>query len=194
MSKAQAKRTVLIVPGLMGSGEAHWQSHWESSGLGQLADRVAGVARVEQRSWSRPELEPWLDALETAINACPARPVLVCHSLGCVLAAHYAASRPHAVQPAAALLVAPADVERPTAPLEVVCFSPISTARLPYPAIVVASSDDPYCSAVRATYFASQWGARYENVGPLGHINAESRLGGWPGGTGLLLELLNGVE
>jgi uncharacterized protein len=93
---------MLIVPGLGGSGPAHWQTRWES-----LYPRTV---RVAQRDWDHPDCAEWLSTLEGAIAAAPEPVVLAAHSLGCALVAHLA-SRPIAARIAAALLVAPADVD-----------------------------------------------------------------------------------
>ena len=108
---------VLIVPGLNGSGPAHWQSRWES-----LYPRTV---RVPQRDWDHPDCPEWRSALESAITAAAEPVVLVAHSLGCALVAHLA-SRPIAARIAAALLVAPADVDSPDrTPPETRSFAPM---------------------------------------------------------------------
>ena len=61
--------------------------------------------------------------------------------------------------------------------------------RLPFRAIVVASSDDVYVSMERAREYAAAWGARLVDAGPVGHINADSKLGRWTFGEQLLDEL-----
>ncbi len=53
---------------------------------------------------------------------------------------------------------------------------------LPFPSIVVASTDDPCVSLDRAELFARSWGSRLVNLGKAGHINSASRLGSWPEG------------
>ena len=68
-------------------------------------------------------------------------------------------------------------------------FAPMPLQALPFPSIVVASEDDPYVSMARARQFAEAWGSRIENIGPAGHINAESGLGNWPDGLALLESL-----
>src|SRR6185503_6503186 len=93
---------LLILPGLGGSGPGHWQTRWEA--------RDPACARVEQRDWDRPELAAWLAAVDDALERVDGRVVLVAHSLGCVLVAH-GARRPAWSRVAAALLVAPADVD-----------------------------------------------------------------------------------
>ena len=89
-----------------------------------------------------------------------------------------------------ALLVAPADVDsdRHTPP-ETRGFRPMPLRRFTCPAIVVASSDDPYVDLPRARDFATAWGARLVEAGPQGHLNAASGLGDWPTGLALLEEL-----
>jgi predicted alpha/beta hydrolase family esterase/diadenosine tetraphosphate (Ap4A) HIT family hydrolase len=175
----------LIVPGLSGSGPEHWQSRWEA-----LDPRCV---RVEQADWEAPDLTAWCTSLERAV-AVQQRPViLVAHSLGCALIAHWAARYPTG-KVLGALLVAPADVESEQhTPDCVRSFAPLPRRPLPFPSILVASTNDPYASLERAETFARSWGARFECVGALGHINANSRLGGWPEGRRFLRELLAGA-
>jgi predicted alpha/beta hydrolase family esterase len=61
--------------------------------------------------------------------------------------------------------------------------------KLDFPAIVVASSDDPYVSIERARQFAQSWGAQIVEIGAHGHINGDSGLGDWPEGLMLAREL-----
>ncbi|HEX7487499.1 MAG TPA: alpha/beta hydrolase, partial [Anaeromyxobacteraceae bacterium] len=171
--------TVLIVPGLNGSGPDHWQSRWEA--------RHPGFRRVEQVSWSRPRLGGWVDTLEGAVRS-HSRVILVAHSLGCALVAHWA-HRGSASRVTAALLVAPADVERADRPAAVGAFAPLPLAPLPFPAWVIASSDDPYATLARARSFAQAWGARFLEAGRCGHINVDSGHGHWPEGEALLAQL-----
>ena len=95
-------RPVLVVPGLNGSGEGHWQRFW-------LED-VAEAQLVEQADWSNPEASRWQLRLEEAMIANPGA-IIVAHSLGSILAARLATS-PVAPLVGGALLVAPADIER----------------------------------------------------------------------------------
>ena len=68
-------------------------------------------------------------------------------------------------------------------------FAPMPLAPLPFRSIVVASSDDPFVTPARAEQFAKAWRAEIVNIGPRGHINAESNLGDWPQGLALLAGL-----
>ena len=125
-------------------------------------------------------------------RGCARAGVLVAHSLGCALVAHAARRWPALIARAvrAALLVAPADVDSPAhTPPETRGFAPMPLARLPFPATVIASDDDPYVTSVRARRFASAWGADFVGAGTVGHINAASGLGDWPAGRRALAAL-----
>ena len=116
-------------------------------------------------------------------------PGLAAHSLACALVAHWAAGTRHAAK--GALMVAPADVDSPlhTAD-EVRSFGPMPMRRLPFPTIVVASTDDPFASIDRASAFAQAWASRLVIIERAGHINADAGFGPWPEGRVLLNELL----
>jgi predicted alpha/beta hydrolase family esterase len=182
---------VLILPGLHNSGPEHWQSYWERENL--------GFRRVEQRDWETPDRHEWVETLERAIVRATAEGeeagpvILVAHSLACCLVAHWAATHEghggHDGPIQGALLVGPSDVEAESYPPGTTGFAPMPRARLPFPSIVVASTDDFYISLPRAERFAGDWGARLEIVGALGHINSASGLGSWPQGLAFLREL-----
>jgi hypothetical protein len=61
--------------------------------------------------------------------------------------------------------------------------------RLPFPSIVVASSNDPYVTLSRAKTFATAWGSEFVMIGEAGHINSASGLGNWEKGL-ILLNIL----
>jgi predicted alpha/beta hydrolase family esterase len=175
-----ARPPVLVLPGYGDSGPEHWQSLWEA------AD--ATCRRVVQRDWYAPTLSEWHECLDGAVAACDRPPVLVAHSLGCVLVAHWTRQARRPV--AGALLVAPADVDMLALVLDAVAsFAPVPLDRLPFPSIVVASSDDPYVSVERAKTFAHAWGSRFILIERGGHLNTDSGYGDWPEGRRLLDEL-----
>ncbi|MTJ79574.1 MAG: alpha/beta hydrolase [Telmatospirillum sp.] len=174
--------TMLILPGLGDSGLSHWQTLWQIS--------TPGARRVEQEDWDRPDLPRWVDTLQEAVVTAPSPVVLVAHSLGCVLAAHWA-RRGATGRVAAAMLVAPADVgEEARTPPATWCMAPIPADPLPFPSLVVASRDDSHMALDRARELAGCWGARFEDIGRAGHINGKSGLGAWPEGRHLLNQLL----
>lgn len=168
---------MLVLPGWQNSGPRHWQSLWE--------DRFPGWQRVQQQDWLHPRRDDWVAALEDAVAACHRPVLLVAHSLGCIATALWAA-RHDASRVAAALLVAPADVERSTVAASLRGFAPIPVTPLPFPALLVGSDNDPACSARRAATLAHAWRADFRLLPGAGHINAESGLGDWDAGLGLL--------
>jgi predicted alpha/beta hydrolase family esterase len=170
----------LILPGLNGSGPDHWQSWWPTSG------RTA--RRVEQSDWDNPDLSAWRARLADAVTHHPGA-ILVAHSLACSLVAHFAASHPHAPV-AGALLVAPADVEDERwAGTAVAGFAPLPLRPLPFPAVVAASSSDPFVTPPRARFFADRWRADFVDIGAAGHVNPASGFGPWPQGLELVRRL-----
>src|SRR5262245_22339079 len=92
---------IIIVPGLGGSGHGHWQSLW--------GRRYPRTMRVEQDDWDRPDRSQWLARFAEVARPRPDA-IIVAHSLGCALVAHFAQQRPDIVI-GGALLVAPADVD-----------------------------------------------------------------------------------
>jgi predicted alpha/beta hydrolase family esterase len=171
---------ILIVPGLGGSEPEHWQSHWERS--------YPGATRVEQSDWNQPARVQWMHRLAQAVENAPGA-ILVGHSLGCVLIAHLAHHGPE-LPIAGALLVAPVDVDRADrAPPQVRGFAPTPLARMLFPAVVVASTNDPFSTIDRSRLLARIWGASFVDVGACGHINVAAGFGPWPQGESILREL-----
>ena len=176
---------ILTLPGWQNSGPTHWQSRWEA---------LYGYQRVQQHHWLQPLRGDWTARLQEVVVDSPQPVVLVAHSLGCILAAWWAAHSPHAHRVCAALLVAPGDVERPDAPAPLQVWAPIARQPLPYPALLVASRNDPFCSFARAQEMAQHWGARCVDAGDGSHLNADSGLGDWPQGKAWLDALINDLK
>jgi hypothetical protein len=132
--------------------------------------------------------------LEDTLLADPRPAVLVAHSLGCHLAAAWAAHSRHATLVLAALLVAPPDLGRADLPPQLHGWStrmPQDHGRaLPFASTAVLSSDDPFSDAAASLRTAAGWGSEIVTLGPAGHVNADSGLGDWPEGLALLRALL----
>jgi len=168
---------ILIVPGLFGSGEGHWQHYW-------LQDH-SGARLVEQNDWDFPNLGSWMEGLEAALEEA-GEAYIVAHSLGCLLAARLA-GRPAARRVRGALLVAPCDIPA-TERLHAgrLSFGTMPTEALPFPSITVGSLNDVYMSLDRLTMFGRLWNSEVRNIGLAGHINVASGFGRWPSGYGFL--------
>jgi predicted alpha/beta hydrolase family esterase len=177
---------VLTVPGLYGSGPAHWQTRWEQLHPDWL--------RVVQRDWSLPSLYGWAERIGEVVNENPqpaqhadqADVLLVAHSFGCLASLHYALEEPERI--AGMLLVAPANPDKfGVAPL-------LPRAALPFPTIVAASQNDPWMPQPVAFGWASRWGSERIDLGAVGHVNAESDLGDWTTGLALLEHLMQRID
>jgi len=81
-------------------------------------------------------------------------------------------------------------VEAPSYPPGTTGFSPMPKFKLPFPSIIIASSNDEYVTFERAKEFAGNWGSEFINAGELGHINSTSDLGLWPFGYTYLKRLM----
>jgi uncharacterized protein len=168
---------ILLLPGWLDSDPSHWQSRWEV---------LYGDQRVAQSDWLWPKRGDWMARLEEVLLEERTPALLVAHSLGCQLVAAWAAHSKHVARVKGALLVAPPDIEREDMPPNLSPWQPIVRQRLPFAAIAVTSSDDPYGASERSAAMARDWGAELVSIGDRGHINGESGLGDWPEGRTLL--------
>ena len=166
---------ILMVPGLGGSGPEHWQTRWEG--------RLSTATRVEQAEWDRPERAAWIAAIAASVEAATRPVVLVAHSLGVAACALAAPTLPPG-RVRGAFLVALPDVDDPTIPEARIVrgFGPLPNDPLPFPSLLVASRDDPFCSYERADALAHAWRAALVDAGASGHINTENGYGPWPEG------------
>ena len=170
----------LLLPGWQNSGPGHWQTRWAQD---------QGHQRVEQADWLWPRRGDWMVQLEEALLADDRPALLVAHSLGCHLVAAWAGHSQHTGRVLGALLVAPPDIERADLPPQVQGWAPIQRRPLPFASTAVLSADDPYCAPERGLLLAADWGSQIVTLGRAGHINADSGLGSWPEGLGLLDDL-----
>jgi predicted alpha/beta hydrolase family esterase len=127
--------------------------------------------------------------LEEVLLTEPEPVLLVAHSLGCHLAAAWSAWSRHTDRVRAALLVAPPDTEGAALPPQLFGWRPAVRQALRFPAQLAYSADDPYSSVAASVRLAAEWGAQTLDLGPCGHVNAESGLGDWPEGRALLAAL-----
>jgi predicted alpha/beta hydrolase family esterase len=175
---------ILILPGLWNSGPEHWQSLWERSD--------PSCFRVDQVDWATPARQDWVQTLERAVEEFGSDVVLVSHSTSCALVDFWAAETGLSVR--GALLVAPSDTDAPSYPVGPTGWQPMPLMRLPFPSVVVASSNDEFVTLDRAKLFAEAWGSHFVNIGEAGHINSDSKLGSWESGRALLNELIQQTE
>jgi predicted alpha/beta hydrolase family esterase len=168
----------LTVPGYGGSGPEHWQSQWERDD--------PSFGRVEQHDWDHPNVDVWTLAIEAAVRGAAKPVVFVAHSCGVTAVAHWTKRFGPDIGIAGAFLVAPPDFERVDLEQPVYDFGAPPLEPLPFPSMLVASEDDPYCDVDRARVLANAWGASFVSAGKCGHINTASGHGPWPEGKRLL--------
>ena len=171
------KLNLLVLPGYQGSGAGHWQTRWEALD--------PSFKRVPMPDWDHPAREAWFRTLDAAVAAADAPVAFAAHSLGCLTTAFWAtqdASAAQLAKVAGALLVAVPDPAEAHFPKDATGFAPVPRTRLPFASIVVASSNDPYGGVPFSQACAKAWGSRWIDVGPRGHINADSGLGDWDEG------------
>jgi predicted alpha/beta hydrolase family esterase len=141
--------------------------------------------------WEFADRREWVAALEKDILKSPQPVYLVSHSLGGLTIAHLSESACNKVR--GAFIVAPPDLNSYTPPPIVLeTFLPLPLKNLPFTSLVVASSNDPYCSIEVAQKMAQAWGSRFINIGEAGHIGSD--LDGWPAGLQLFFEFVSTIE
>jgi predicted alpha/beta hydrolase family esterase len=165
---------ILIVPGWSGSGPDHWQSRWVA--------KLSTARLVEQEDWYKPARDAWADRIIAAVRASTRPVVLVGHSAGVSAIAH-AAEHLKPGEVAGAFLVAPAsETAKRAIPGMAADFIPHRREKLPFPAVLISSATDPYCTQDEARALAEAWGADFVDAGDSGHLNSESGHGPWPDG------------
>ncbi|MBM7368955.1 RBBP9/YdeN family alpha/beta hydrolase [Gordonia hydrophobica] len=178
--------TYVIVPGLRG----HVEEHWQTLLAGELPDALI-VPPLEENPI---DLTARLSALESTVAAATGPVILVAHSAGVPTVVYWAQQTTQSV--AGALLATPPDLRRPMAaphpsPEQLADggWGEVPMTPLPWPSIVVASTDDPLASVEAVTGFAEAWGSRLVDAGAVGHLNPTAGYGPWPQATELLAEL-----
>jgi len=170
--------TVLIVPGLRDHVPDHWQTL-----LAAKLPNVHTVPPLEQDKLSRAAR---VEALDFTLRAIDGPVILVAHSAGVMMVAHWAQSHSH-VSIKGALLATPADVENPfpvgyptTDTLRDHGWLPVPRRPLPFPSLLAASRNDPLCAFARAQTMADDWGSELVDLGSVGHLNPAAGYGEWP--------------
>lgn len=176
----QTSATILIVPGLRDHVAEHWQTLLEAK-----LSRTRQVVSVPPLEQDKLSCAARVNAIERTLAGIQGPVIIVAHSGGVIMLAHWAQQHQHAIQ--GALLAAPPDFETPLPAgyptletLQTNGWLPVPSAPLPFPSIVAASTNDPLASYARVEQLAQQWGSTLVNVGAVGHLNPASGYGEWP--------------
>lgn len=177
VDKLQTNATVLIVPGLREHVPQHWQTLLEAK-LG----KVRSVPPLEAHKLS---CTARIEAIQRELEQIDGPVILVAHSAGVLMVAHWAARYSRPIK--GALLAAPPDLQAvwpenyPTPDsLRANGWDPLPVGRLPFPSILAASSNDHLTSLEAACHLAEGWGSQLVNLGAVGHLNPASGYGEWP--------------
>ncbi len=169
--------TVLIVPGLRDETPGHWQS--------LLAAQLPRVRCVPAMGREDLDCRRRVAAIEDAARAAGGCLLVVAHSGGTIMVAHWAARTQCRV--AGALLATPPDFESPMPAgyptieaLRAGGWLPVPRERLPFPSIVAASRNDPLAAFDCTERLAADWGSDFVDLGEVGHLNPASGYGAWP--------------
>lgn len=184
--------TVVIVPGLRDHVTEHWQTLLEAK-----LSKVRKVVSVPPLRVDSLSCTARVEAIQQTLQTVEGPVIFVAHSGGVIMLVHWAQKYRHDVQ--GALLAVPPDFETPLPAgyptletLQIHAWLPVPTARLPFPSVVAASTNDPLASYASVQTMATQWGSRLVNVGAVGHLNPASGFGEWPRAQELIQELEQG--
>jgi predicted alpha/beta hydrolase family esterase len=185
--------SVLIVPGLRDAVAQHWQT------LLEARLRAAGrpVASVPPMGRDDLDCKTKVAAIEQVARSVAGPVVIVAHSGGCIMVAHWARQTKRPVL--GALLATPPEFDRampagyPTlAQLGSGGWLPVPRGRLPFPSIVAASRNDPLARFEGVVELARDWGGTVVDLGEVGHLNPASGFGDWPRADEFIRELASG--
>jgi uncharacterized protein len=179
------KTTKIYLAGINNSEPNHWQSLWFKG------DQNAYW--IDHAQWDQPDRIRWVEELQKALENVSGPKIIIAHSLGCLLCAHWITEhKPSGLL--GAFLVAPPAPASPRFPASATGFQNPFLTRISCPNVVIASQNDPYSSFNYSQALALHWGSRFVDAGVLGHINLRSGLDDWSQGRAWLSEFEAGLR
>lgn len=186
VDKLQTAATVLIVPGLREHVAEHWQTLLEA--------RLEKVRSVPPLETDKLDCAARVRAIQHALAQIDGPVILVAHSAGVLMVAHWAAQHSRPIK--GALLAAPPDLDAvwpenyPSSQiLASQGWSPLPQGPLPFRSIVAGSTNDHLASLPAVTRMTERWGGELLDLGDVGHLNPAAGFGHWPQAEALILEL-----
>lgn len=182
--------TVVLVPGLRGPVEDHWQT--------RLAATLPTARTVPPLGRTEPSLVARLSLLDRIVDDVDGPVVIVAHSAGVLVTVHWATTYEGTSVVGALLATPPAlATELPSGYPSVGLLRdngwlPIPRRPLPFASILATSTDDALGNPVRLRALAKAWGSREHSLGAVGHLNPASGFGAWPQATSLIEQLTAG--
>jgi predicted alpha/beta hydrolase family esterase len=179
--------TIVCVPGLRDRMPGHWQE--------LLCERLPGACIVPPLQENKLSLAARVENLDRTLAGIEGPVLLVAHSGGCLITAHWAA-RHRRDDVKGALLAAPVDLQTPLPSgnptiddLRAQGWLPLPAQPLWFPSIVAASTNDAVGPIERVTALAQAWGSRLVVLGEVGHLSPANGYGAWPGALKFIDEL-----
>jgi uncharacterized protein len=169
---------ILVIPGYEGAGPVHWQT--------RMVGKLSTARIVDQPDWLHSSLTVAVAQIVKAVDEATRPIVFVAHSLGNLLVAQSVPALTErgligrvkgaylVAVPVGAALLELAAVDK--------AFGVIPRDPLPFPSVLVASSNDPFASLEEAADISAAWGSKLIEAGEQGHINIASGHGPWPEG------------
>lgn len=186
MEKIFIDSTVLIIPGLRDHVEEHWQTF--------LASKLQKIRTVPPAEINKLNCANRVARIQAELEKIQGPVILVAHSAGVLMTVHWAAQ--HQANIHGALLVTPPNLaqqwpENYPSPdvLHQEGWDPLPDQKLPFPSIVVASTNDHLASFESVVSLAEVWGSELINAGAVGHLNPASGFGEWLLAEELILKL-----
>ena len=186
VDKLQTAATILIVPGLREHVAEHWQT--------LLAARLSNVRSVAPLETDKLDCMARVRAIQHELEQIDGPVILVAHSAGVLMVAHWAAHYSRPIK--GALLAAPPDLDAvwpsnypSSETLRSQGWNPLPQGPLPFRSIVAGSTNDHLASLAAVTRMAEGWGAELLNLGDVGHLNPAAGFGQWQQAEALILEL-----
>ncbi|PBJ21962.1 Alpha/beta hydrolase family protein [Pseudomonas sp. ACN8] len=186
VDKLQTAATILIVPGLREHVAEHWQT--------LLAARLSNVRSVAPLTTDKLDCMARVRAIQHELEQIDGPVILVAHSAGVLMVAHWAAHYSRPIK--GALLAAPPDLDAvwpsnypSSETLRSQGWNPLPQSPLPFRSIVAGSTNDHLASLAAVTRMAQGWGAELLNLGDVGHLNPAAGFGHWQQAEALILEL-----
>jgi len=186
VEKLQTAATVLIVPGLREHVAEHWQTLLEA--------RLCKVRSVAPLETDKLDCMARVAAIQHELEQIEGPVILVAHSAGVLMVAHWAAKHSRPIK--GALLAAPPDLDAvwpqgypSSETLSSQGWNPLPLGPLPFRSIVAGSTNDHLASLSSVTRMAEGWGSELLNLGDVGHLNPAAGFGHWQQAEALILQL-----
>jgi predicted alpha/beta hydrolase family esterase len=155
--------------------------HWQTL----LAVKMPGSRTVPPLEQDKLNCRARIEALNREVEAIEGPVILVAHSAGVLIVAHWAQHYDRQIK--GAVLATPADIERPLPngyprfdDLRNNGWLPLPRKPLPFRSILVASANDPLARLPRVEEMAHDWKSDLVNAGEVGHLNPAAGYGPWP--------------